>query len=202
MSKNLWEVIREAKGDQNYVSSEQQYENLKRVLSSLTTEEIQSIRSEWWDVEKKMFENPEYDKFHVNDGGFIRSDDTFDMDFPAWIVAQGEELYNQFMTIGHQAIIDYMEKNNVNERECTYECMGYVFQEFLKEQKYFVSYAACTEASTRPIILNDFITTDEPITRKLIQDIEISLIDRLNKEFTDLEYKYNAAQIINFIKIS
>lgn len=73
------------------------------------------------------------------------------------------------------------------------------------EQKYFISYVACTEASTRQIILNDFIYTYEPMDRELIEKLEISLVERLNEikheDGEDLESKYYSAQIINFIKI-
>ncbi len=67
------------------------------------------------------------------------------------------------------------------------------------EQKYFVSYMAYTEASN--CIFNDYINTDEEITRELIQKIEDTLIERLNKN-EKLESKYFATQIINIIKIS
>ena len=66
------------------------------------------------------------------------------------------------------------------------------------EQKYFVSYAGYTEASM--CIFNDYINTNEEITRELIQKIEDTLIERLNNEKP--ESKYFATQIINIIKIS
>lgn len=65
------------------------------------------------------------------------------------------------------------------------------------EQKYFISYIAYND--NEYVILNDIIYINEEITSELLEQIQESLINRLNKE--ELQYPYNQAQIINLVKI-
>lgn len=133
MNINLWDVIKESKAGHDYLFSEKQYDNLYEILSKLPKEQVKALRKEWSDKIDKMFANPEFDKLHMDFGGMIDGgDDTFYMDFGNWIIAQGEELYDKFMTIGHQTIYDYIEKHCIPVKEYTFECMAYAFHDFVE----------------------------------------------------------------------
>jgi hypothetical protein len=69
----------------------------------------------------------------------------------------------------------------------------------MKEQKYFISYAAYSEDSSSYDIFNNILTvTTIPICDSLIDEIQSNLLKDLN----DLEiHKYYATQIISMNKL-
>jgi len=68
----------------------------------------------------------------------------------------------------------------------------------MQEQKYFISYVGYIEGGG-DTFLNDIIFIDEEITSELIQDIQDSLLNKLNEE--RLSNPYFATQIINIVKL-
>lgn len=133
MSKSLWEIIELSKKNEKIVPAAKQYDNLVAVLSELPKEEVKSIHEEWMNAVFVMQKNPEYEKLHISDGGIVDGgDDTFYIDFGNWIIAQGKELYDEFMSKGHSVIIDYIKRNNLKKAEYTFECMEYAFQDILE----------------------------------------------------------------------
>ena len=65
-----------------------------------------------------------------------------------------------------------------------------------REQKYFIAYVAYYEVCKwiKEEFFNDIIYIDEEITTKLIQNMQSSLLERLNKETSN---PYYGVQIIN-----
>lgn len=131
MTKMVWDIIKESKGGKPYLSSEEQYKNLKELLSKLDKENVEKVHAEWNEVTEELL-GDEFDKLDVEYGGMINVGlDGFYIDFADWVLAQGEELFLQFKKEGHQAIVDYINKHNVPESDYAFECMGYAFHEFV-----------------------------------------------------------------------
>ena len=127
MRNLLWNIIEKSKEGTNF-NSKKQYINLTNILKNYTDEDNIKLRDEWWTLEKAMTNNEEYEKLHLSNGGIVNGgDDTFCMDFGGWVIAQGKELYDNFMKNGSTVIIEYINKNHVSEDDYTYECMSYVF---------------------------------------------------------------------------
>ncbi|MNV39761.1 hypothetical protein D3C71_1313510 [compost metagenome] len=61
-------------------------------------------------------------------------DDGFYMDFASWVIAQGEELFDNINKEGSNTILSYINKYNISEGDYTFECMLYVFEK-VKEMK-------------------------------------------------------------------
>ena len=134
MNKTLWQVIKDSKEENKYTKSKKQYENLHNILSKLPQKEVSKLRDEWADKSNKMTNNDEFEKLHRDNGGIIISgDDGFYMDFASWVMAQGEELYEDFMRNGHKVILNYIKENNVSKSNYMFECMEYVFHDFADE---------------------------------------------------------------------
>lgn len=130
MTKTVWDIIEETKDGKPYVGSEEQYENLERVLSQMDRKMVSRIGEEWRKKTRELINNENYYKLHYNHGGIVdRGDDGFYMDFGNWVIAQGEELFQQFKKEGHEAILDYIKKNNVPCEDYNFECMIYAFHD-------------------------------------------------------------------------
>jgi uncharacterized protein YbcI len=67
------------------------------------------------------------------------------------------------------------------------------------EQKYFIAYVAYS--TSRMDMFNDFIHIDSEINTELINDIQGSLVKRLNENDFELIDKYIGTQIVNIVKI-
>jgi Protein of unknown function (DUF4240) len=131
MEQLMWKVIEESKAGKEYCNSEEQYQNLLKVLGQYDKATIKAIYEEWNGLYQSFSNNPEFNKLHWSKGGIVNAgDDGFYMDFGNWFVAQGEELYNEFKERGHQAVLDYVKKHNLDESEYRYECMIYAFHQF------------------------------------------------------------------------
>jgi len=134
MNKTLWQIIKESKEENKYTESKKQYENLHNILSKLPQKEVSKLRNDWSDLSFKMISNDEFEKLHRGNGGIINSgDDGFYMDFASWIMAQGEELYKDFMENGHSVVLNYIKENNILKSDYMFECMEYVFHDFIED---------------------------------------------------------------------
>ena len=134
MNKTLWKIIKDSKDENKYTKSKKQYENLHNILSKLPQIEVSKLRDEWADKSNEMTSNEEFNKLHYDDGGIITSgDDGFYMDFASWVIAQGEELYEDFMENGHSVVLNYIKENNIPKSDYMFECMEYVFLDFENE---------------------------------------------------------------------
>jgi len=134
MNKTLWKIIKDSKDENKYTKSKKQYENLHNILSKLPQKEVSKLRDEWADKSNEMTSNEEFNKLHYDDGGIITSgDDGFYMDFASWVIAQGEELYEDFMENGHSVVLNYIKENNIPKSDYMFECMEYVFLDFENE---------------------------------------------------------------------
>ena len=78
----------------------------------------------------------EFNCLHISNGGFvIGGDDSFYTDFGAWVVAQGEELLEQFKEFGVLAIVSYIINNKIDKSDYMYECMEYAFTTYLMKDE-------------------------------------------------------------------
>lgn len=133
MEKLLWEIIEETKKGKKYLNSKDQYNNLVKILSSYDQKTVDNIKTIWSQKEKELTESEEFGKLHFTRGGIIQSgDDGFYMDFSNWVIAQGEELFNDFKENGRAAILSYIINNKVPEKDFMFECMIYAFHDFTK----------------------------------------------------------------------
>lgn len=128
MKKTVWDIIRASKTIEPYTIVSTQYENLRRILSELDKEIVEELCAEWIEVTDELIDD-EFEKLDLEYGGIIDASriEKFYIDFSGWVVAQGEELFNQFKTDGHQVIIDYIQKYNIPQSEYTFESISYVF---------------------------------------------------------------------------
>lgn len=132
MEHMLWEIIEESKEGQYYLESEKQFKNLHRILSNYDKDTIKEIYETWRLKVKTLIRYNEFDKLHVQNGGIVSSsDDGFYMDFANWVIAQGEQLSKEFQQQGHKAVLDYINENNISEEDYMYECMIYVFHDYI-----------------------------------------------------------------------
>jgi hypothetical protein len=129
----LWKIVEQSKVDTNF-DSKKQYSNLVSILSQLPLDKVKQIEDEWNSVCNKIINNQFYLKLHMQEGGIVEGgDDTFFVDFPNWIVAQGEKLFNNFKNTNHYAIINYIKKHKITDKDYTYECFVYAFSEILSD---------------------------------------------------------------------
>ena len=134
MNKTLWQIIKDSKEENRYTKSRKQYENLHNILSKLPQKEVSKLRDEWADKSNEITNNEEFEKLHRDNGGIISSgDDGFYMDFASWVMAQGEELYEEFMKNGHSVVLNYIKENNIPKSDYMFECMEYVFHDFVED---------------------------------------------------------------------
>lgn len=132
MNKTLWKVVAESKAGQVVLDSSTQYKNLKAVLSKMDKKEVKEAYDAWSAIRSDWYDNKEFNLLHGNDGGFVHAgDDGFYMDFASWLIAQGEELYNEFQKRGHVAVIDYVDKHKIGRDDYLYECMVYAFHDYI-----------------------------------------------------------------------
>lgn len=140
MTELLWKIIDESKEGKPFIKSEEQYRNLSLILIRYEQDTIKNLSEVWNQLTSNLIKDKnddyraEYEKLHVQNGGIVDSgDDGFYMDFPNWVVAQGEGLYKEFFEKGHQAIMEYINEHDIDEDDYLYESMGYVFHEYIKE---------------------------------------------------------------------
>ena len=132
MEKTLWEVIEESKAGKEFLDSRTQYANLEAILAKMDVENVKKINTEWREITGAWYDDVEFNKLHVSEGGFVNAgDDGFYMDFRNWLLVQGEELYNEMNERGHEAVIDYVNKHNITERDYRFECMVYALHPYL-----------------------------------------------------------------------
>lgn len=128
MKKLLWQIIEESKGNQEYLNSREQYNNLVQIVSRYPKDTRKKLEDQWFQELQVIREDriKEFDKLHIQRGGIINAgDDGFYCDFAAWVMAQGEQLYNAFLKNGHQAVLDYISKHGVSESDYLFESMTY-----------------------------------------------------------------------------
>lgn len=73
-----------------------------------------------------IFDNNEFNKLHVENGGIIDDcDDGFYQDFGCWVIFRGQTVLDEFLKNGSEYLIDYIKSLNISERELTYENFHY-----------------------------------------------------------------------------
>jgi len=128
----LWEVLKEAKKGEDYVSSTQLYSNFQSVLANMNKETIKTVYFEFQLKKSEITNSLEFENLHVSHGGIVNGgDDAFYMDFGSWLLAQGEDLYTEFKEKGHTAVLDYIKKYNVCVDDYRFECMIYAFHDYI-----------------------------------------------------------------------
>ncbi|PGR83662.1 DUF4240 domain-containing protein [Bacillus cereus] len=132
MNKTLWKVIAESKAGEVVLDSGTQYKNLKNVLAKMDKKEVREAYDAWSKIRSEWYDSDEFNLLHAGNGGFVNGgDDGFYMDFASWLIAQGEELYNEFQKRGHQAVIEYVDKHQIGENDYRFECMVYAFHDYI-----------------------------------------------------------------------
>lgn len=138
MKQIYWDIIEKSKEDTNF-DSDEQFNNLFDLLKDKDEKFIKDFEKEW-NIEQRKYIGSECDEFNKlhwsNDGIIDGGDDTFYMDFGSWLFAQGKELWESFTNKGHKAVIEYINQNNIQEEDYTYECMTYIFQDLAKYKGY------------------------------------------------------------------
>ena len=130
-SSLLWNIIDMSRMDAKF-NNRKQYDNLVRLLDKFENNAIEGLMRAWREISYSYnySSSNEFEKLHVINGGIVEGgDDAFFIDFTAWLVAQGKELYYDFIDRGSVAIIEYIEKNKISSDDYTYENMGYVWQD-------------------------------------------------------------------------
>ncbi|MDN4090926.1 DUF4240 domain-containing protein [Paenibacillus polymyxa] len=130
MRRLLWQIIEESKENKEYLNSEKQYNNLIQIISRYPKGTRKKLEDQWFQELQIIIKDriKEFDKLHVQRGGIINAgDDGFYCDFAAWMMAQGEQLYNAFLKDGHQAVLEYISKHGVSESDYLFESMTYAF---------------------------------------------------------------------------
>lgn len=134
MKKTLWDVIKESKGEKEFVASRTHCKKLEKVLANMEEENAKQVVAEWKEKlstlhnfklnEKSYF--TDFDRLHESQStGFVDgNDDEFYTDFGNWVIAQGEELYNAFFEKGYIAVIEYKKKHKVQRKDYGYDRMG------------------------------------------------------------------------------
>jgi len=133
MKQVYWDIIEQSKQGTNF-DSEKQFHNLFELLKDRDEKFIRDFNDEWSGISHSYIvsDRDEYDKLHVSNGGIVDGNDTFYMDFGAWLVSQGEKLFKRYLKYGYQEVINYIKMNDIKEVDYTYECMDYVFQDLAK----------------------------------------------------------------------
>jgi len=73
-----------------------------------------------------IFDNDEFDKLHVENGGIMDdADDGFYQDFGCWVIFRGQQILDKFLKNGSEYLIDYIKSLNISDRELTYENFHY-----------------------------------------------------------------------------
>ena len=130
--KTLWEVVAESKAGNVVLDSNTQYANLESILATMDKENVQSVYNEWNGITRGWSDNLVFNLLHESNGGFVGAgDDGFYMDFANWLVAQGEELYNDFTTRGTEAVVEYVNEHQLGSRDYLFECMVYAFHPYI-----------------------------------------------------------------------
>lgn len=130
-SSLLWNIIDMSRMDAKF-NNRKQYDNLARLLDKFANNAIEGLMKAWREISYSYHysSSGEFEKLHIINGGIVEGgDDAFYLDFTAWLVAQGKELYCDFINRGNIAIIEYIEKNKISSDDYTYENMGYVWQD-------------------------------------------------------------------------
>lgn len=128
-SSLLWNIIDMSRMGTKF-DNRRQYDSLVGILDKFESNVIEGLMKSWREISYSYSSSDEFEKLHVINGGIVESgDDAFFMDFTAWLVAQGEELYCDFINRGRIAVIEYIEKNKISSDDYTYENMGYVWQD-------------------------------------------------------------------------
>ena len=118
--EELWNVIKESKQGLEYLPPEKQYKNLVTILSSLDKKEVKLIRVQWWNAIKELINRIDYKDMAVTRGGLVE-DVLYDY-FGNWIIAQGEELFNDINNDGILSIYKYIKDHNIPKEEFFYRC--------------------------------------------------------------------------------
>jgi hypothetical protein len=132
--KKLWFVLSQSKLGKPYCNPTEQYLSLLDIISRDSDRSL-LIEANYYalSLTKLLKKQTWYDKMHKSKGGFVGGgDDAFYMDFPAWIVAQGEELFQEIQVSGRLAITDYIKKHGMSTKDVVYENLLYPFQEGIK----------------------------------------------------------------------
>lgn len=136
--KQLFNIIEKSKEGTNF-NSEQQYKRLELIIRQLPKDEAELLYNEWWKIRKEYgmdLDESEFNCLHISNGGFITGgDDSFYTDFGAWVVAQGEELLEQFKEFGVLVIASYIINNKIDKKDYMYECMEYAFTTYLMKDE-------------------------------------------------------------------
>lgn len=128
-SSLLWNIIEMSKMGAR-LNNSRQYSNLIRILSKYENHIIVGLMKSWREISHSYSSNNEFEKLYIINGGIVECrSDVFYTDFNEWLVAQGEELYYDFIDRGRIAVIEYIEKNRISSDDYTYENMGYVWHE-------------------------------------------------------------------------
>jgi len=128
MGLTLWEFLEKTNVGGRYTNSDLKYSLMEKKLKSLEKDKVRELEKEWFEEWRKLTRHKEYGKLHWSDGGYVTtSDDGFYMDHGSWVLAQGKGLVDDFYKRGAIAVVEYIERNSVDEDDYMYECLGYPF---------------------------------------------------------------------------
>jgi hypothetical protein len=153
VEKLLWKVLYDSKGGKVYLPAREQYNNLSNILAGIDKETVRGLHGVWRQ-KLKEFRVPEFDLLHASRGGVVDGgDDAFYADFANWLLAQGEDMFNNFKKNGHKLVLVYIRGNDIPQEDLTFENMGYAFSRDLEKKSAPKNPAEFTLGELRNIIL-------------------------------------------------
>jgi hypothetical protein len=128
-SYDLWNIIEKSKENTN-LNPMTQYNNLIKILKDYSIDDIKALKFTWDDIAyeyeefseglyRRLFERMNFDNY-----------DTFHFDFVNWLIVQGKELFDNYKNNGAEAILSYINDNDIRKEDYTFECMAYIFDVF------------------------------------------------------------------------
>lgn len=124
----LWGILSKSKDGNDYVSPIIQYLNLAQELKTVDTSLLKKLETAYRSLVEDVKSFKGFESLHASRGGIVEGgDDAFYLDFPAWVVAQGQELYTYAKSDGAKMIESYVSHYGISTRDLTFENLMYPF---------------------------------------------------------------------------
>lgn len=125
---NIWQLVKATREDYKISADEQYNRMFEYLIMNCNADEIRELSNQWNKKASLLVRLKDYEKLHIQNGGFVDGgDDAFYQDFADWIVAQGEELYNEILDRDCNVVKEYITKNDIGSNDYLYENIGYAF---------------------------------------------------------------------------
>lgn len=128
VERRMWDILKISKRGQEYISPTLQYLNLTQQLLSVDASALSLMVKICKTITTELTHLEDFNKLHALRGGFVPgADNLFYEYFPAWIIAQGEELLSYISSDGLGVIKKYVDYYKVPTEDLVYESLLYPF---------------------------------------------------------------------------